>query len=289
MIRGVPFGRTGIGLRAPHVAALAARLDGGGPLPAFVEIHAENHMPGGAADDRLLDRIAEALPLSVHGVALSLGSAGGVDEAHLARFAGLVRRLRPALVSDHLAWSAGGGHYWNDLLPLPRSREALDVVAANVARVQDRIGRPLLVENPSAYLDFEGAAMGEGEFLAALVARTGCGLLLDLNNIVVSAANLDLDPERMLAAMPLAAAGEIHVAGHAVVPLDDGGHLLIDDHGSAVGPAVLALLSRVRALRPDLPVLLERDRDLPSLDELLAEAASIDGAFETERRRHACG
>lgn len=284
--------RTGIGLRTPHVAALAARLGGPG-CPAWVEIHAENHMLPGP-EEPLIGQIAEALPLSVHGVALSLGSAGGIDGDHLERFARLVARLSPIFVSEHLAWSMAGGHYWNDLLPLPRTRETLAVVAANIMRVQDRIGRPLLIENPSSYLAFQADEMGEGDFLAALVRRTGCGLLLDLNNIVVTAANLGQDAGSLLAAMPLAEVREIHVAGHAAVPLDDGGILLIDDHASAVGAAVRALLPGLSAACPGAPVLLERDGNLPALDDLLAEAAALDALTarahdREEGARHAAG
>jgi len=284
--------RTGIGLRTPHVAALVERI-GGPDCPAWVEIHAENHMLPGP-EDPLLQRIAEAIPLSVHGVALSLGSAEGIDGDHLERFARLVARLRPVFVSEHLAWSVAGGHYWNDLLPLPRTEESLAVVAANIGRVQDRIGRPLLIENPSSYLAFQADEMAEAEFLAALVRRTGCGLLLDLNNIVVTAANLDQDAAGLLAAMPLADVREIHVAGHAAVTLDDGGILLIDDHASAVGEAVRALLPGLRAACPGAPVLLERDGNLPPLDDLLAEAAALDALAphvlnRGEGARHAAG
>ncbi|WP_243404013.1 DUF692 domain-containing protein [Zavarzinia aquatilis] len=277
----------GIGLRAPHLAELAA----GGAARGFVEIHAENHMIEGP-DFALLQRVRRDLPVSVHGVGVSLGSAGGIDDAHLARFARLVARIEPDLVSEHLAWSVAGGHYWNDLLPLPRSFEALDIVAANIGRVQDRLKRPLLIENPSSYVAFAASDMGEGDFLSALVARTGCGLLLDLNNIFVSASNLGTDPLADLAAMPLRAVGEIHLAGHARVERPEG-PVLIDDHGSPVCDDVLALLARVRPLCPDAPLLLEWDSRLPPLSGLLAEAARIDGFLAAqpmpEGERHAFG
>lgn len=277
----------GIGLRAPHLAALAARR----ASPAFVEIHAENHMVEGP-DFALLLQVRRDLPVSVHGVGLSLGSAGGIDEAHLARFARLVARIEPALVSEHLAWSVSGGHYWNDLLPLPRSPEALDVVAANIGRVQDRLKRPLLIENPSSYAAFAASEMGEGDFLAAIVARTGCRLLLDLNNIFVSARNLGTDPVADLAKMPLHAVGEIHLAGHARVERPDG-PVLIDDHGGPVCDEVLALLALARPLCPAAPLLLEWDSRLPPLADLMAEAARIDDFVSTlpaaREFRHAAG
>lgn len=284
MIAGHP---AGIGLRAPHLTELAA----GAAAPGFVEIHAENHMIEGP-DFALLRQVRRDLPVSVHGVGLSLGSAGGIDEDHLGRFARLVSLIEPALVSEHLAWSVAGGHYWNDLLPLPRSFEALDIVAANIGRVQDRLKRPLLIENPSSYVAFAASDMGEGDFLSALVARTGCGLLLDLNNVFVSATNLGTDPVADLAAMPLHAVGEIHLAGHARVERP-GGPVLIDDHGSPVCDAVLALLARVRPLCPAAPLLLEWDSRLPPLPALMVEAARIDGFVAALRGdvegRHAFG
>ncbi|MCF4164974.1 DUF692 domain-containing protein [Zavarzinia compransoris] len=283
--RSIPPGAVGIGLRAPHLSAVA----GGEADPAWVEIHAENHMLHGP-DAVLIERVRRDRPVSVHGVGLSLGSAAGIDDAHLARLATLVDRLEPALVSEHLAWSVEGGYYWNDLLPLPRTFEALDVVARNVDRVQTRLRRPILVENPSTYMNFTEDEMGEGAFLAALVARTGCGLLLDLNNIVVSAGNLGLDARAELAAMPLAAVGEIHLAGHSVVELG-AATMLIDDHGSPVGDAALALLGHMRPKCPEAPVLIEWDSDLPALDVLMAEAARI-GHFlssDTREARRAAG
>ncbi|MDD3444077.1 MAG: DUF692 domain-containing protein [Zavarzinia sp.] len=277
--------RTGIGLRAPHLAEVAD----GGAVPAWVEIHAENHMLSGPGAGQL-DTVRRDRPVSVHGVGLSLGSAGGIDEAHLARLAALVARIEPVLVSEHLAWSVEGGHCWNDLLPVPRTREALDVVAANIQRVQERLRRPILIENPSSYMGFAHEEMGEGEMLAELVRRTGCGLLLDLNNVVVSAGNLGLDPVTEVMAMPLASVGEIHLAGHARVEVE-GAVILIDDHGDRVGPAALDLLDLVRPWCGDAPVLLEWDSNLPEVDVLLDEAARIDRrlAASTGEARHAAG
>lgn len=268
--------RAGIGLRAPHLEAVA----GGAADPAWVEIHAENHMIQGPGRERL-DQVRRDRPVSLHGVGLSLGSAEGLDPDHLARLVALAGRLEPVLVSEHLSWSVSGGHYWNDLLPLPLTGEALDIVAANVDRLQSALKRPILVENPSSYLAFTISEMGEGAFLAELVRRTGCGLLLDLNNLHVSACNLGRDPWADLAAMPLAAVGEIHLAGHRVVDLGDA-RIRIDDHGSPVCDAVWALYTRVcRTLGP-VPTLIEWDSALPDVDVLLAQAALADRLMEPE-------
>ena len=261
--------RAGIGLRAPHRAAIAASR----PEVGFLEIHAENYMTGGrpAAE---LDALRLDYQISVHGVGLSLGSAGGLDNAHLARLAALVERLEPMLVSEHLSWSAAGGAWLNDLLPLPFTREALGVFADNLGRAQDRVQRRLLIENPSADLRFVEADWVEPEFLAELVRRTGCGLLCDVNNLHVSCANLGGDPRDWLRRVPAAAVGEVHLAGHAVAE-----RLLIDDHGAPVAPAVWALYDEAAARFPAAATLVEWDANLPDLATLLAEAR------EANRRR----
>jgi hypothetical protein len=258
--------QAGIGLRMPHRAALAATR----PEVGFLEVHAENYMAGGrlAAE---LDALRRDYPISVHGVGLSLGSAAGLDRAHLERLAQLVERIEPMLVSEHLSWSAAGGAYLNDLLPLPLTREALSVVAANVGRAQDRLKRRLLIENPSAYLRFAEADYAESEFLVELVWRTGCGLLCDVNNLHVSCANLGGDPRDWLRRVPAAAVGEIHLAGHAV-----GERLLIDDHGSPVAAPVWALYDEAAARFPAAATLVEWDANLPDLAVLLAEARTAD-------------
>ncbi|WP_439817716.1 MNIO family bufferin maturase [Zavarzinia sp. CC-PAN008] len=276
----------GFGLRHPHLQAVAA----GGPAMrpgAWVEVHPENFMTGGTAR-RLLERVRGDRPVALHAVGLSLGSTDGIDPAHLERLAGLVDRLEPMLVSDHLSFSTVGGVFLNDLLPLPRTDEALAVVAANVGRVQDRLKRPILVENPSAYLAFAHETMAEGEFLAALARRTGCGLLLDVNNLHVSAVNLGRDPWADLAAFPLGAVGEVHVAGHAVKRID-GVDLLIDDHGSAVPDAVWSLLAAVLERTGPLPVLVEWDSNLPPLNILLAEVAHAASLCNGPARARAGG
>jgi uncharacterized protein len=262
--------RAGIGLRAPHVAEVLTRPAAVG----WVEVHAENYMGGGPAR-RTLERVRTELPLSLHGVGLSLGSAAPLDRRHLDRLADLVERFEPALVSEHFAWSVAGGAYLNDLLPVPLDEEALAVTARHVDEVQTRLRRQILVENPSSYLRFTHTTMTETEFLAALVERAGCGLLCDVNNIYVSAHNVGFDPLAYLAAVPAAAVGQIHLAGHTVNDAD--GHtVLIDDHGARVAPAVWELYARALDLFGAVPTLVEWDSQLPSLSVLLGEAREAD-------------
>jgi len=196
----------------------------------------------------------------------------------------VVERLQPALVSEHLAWSVSGGAYLNHLLPLPYTEEALAVVSEHIERVQARLGRPLLVENPSGYLRFRHGTIGEAEFLAALVRRTGCRLLCDVNNIHVTCANLSGDADAYLAALPAEAIDEIHLAGHAVNDAD-GRAILVDDHGSPVAPAVWALYERALACVGPRPTLIEWDTDVPSLGVLLAEAAAAERRLGSVRRK----
>ena len=228
---------------------------------------------GGGPALRALQDLRRDYPISVHGVGLSLGSADGLDPAHLERLASLVERVEPALVSEHLSWSVAGGVYLNHLLPLPYTEETLALVSEHVRRAQDRLGRRLLVENPSSYLRFRESPIPEAEFLNALAARTGCGLLCDVNNVYVTCRNLGEDPAAYLDAVDRAAVGEIHLAGHAVNDAD--GHaILIDDHGSRVTPAVWQLYARALARFGPVPTLVEWDTDLPELGVLVAEAAT---------------
>ena len=258
---------SGIGLRAPHVADVVARR----PAIGWLEVHAENYMSGGPSV-RTLERLRADYPLSVHGVGLSLGTADGLDRAHLERLARLVERLQPALVSEHLSWSTTGGTYLNHLLPLPYTDEALDVAADNVARAQDRLGRRLLVENPSSYLRFHPASMTEPDFLNELVRRTGCALLCDVNNVYVTCANVGGEATAWLDALDASAVQEIHLAGHAVNDAD-GRTVLIDDHGSPVSDPVWRLFERALGRFGATPTLIEWDTDVPPLDVLLGEAA----------------
>lgn len=263
--------RAGIGLRIGHVEALGATR----PPVAWLEIHSETYCVPGGPRLAALEALRGDYPLSCHSVGLSLGSAEGPDEAHLARLRALYDRFAPGLVSDHLAWCRAGGVYLPDLLPEPLTGEALAVVVENIDRAQTALGRRLLIENPSRYAADAAAEMSESEFLTALVARSGCGLLLDLANIHVSAANLGIDPAAWLDAIPLDAVGEIHVAGHGEARFGSR-DLVIDDHGAAVPDAVWDLLASVLARTGPVPVLVERDRNLPDLAALLGEAARAD-------------
>jgi uncharacterized protein (UPF0276 family) len=264
----------GIGLRAPHFAEIARDK----PAIAFLEIHAENYLAVSPAL-RAIEGLRADYAFSVHAVGLSLGSAEGLDGAHLARVAALVRHLQPAYVSDHLSWSVTGGRYLNDLLPLPYTQEALDVVARNVNRLQDAMGRQVSIENPSCYLDFTQSTMSEPEFLSELARRSGCGLLLDANNIHVTAHNLRLDPRDWLA-LPADAITQYHLAGHAVNDAD-GEPILIDDHGSRVGDAVWTLFDEVVRRFGPRPTLIEWDTDIPALSVLLDEARRADSAIRS--------
>jgi uncharacterized protein (UPF0276 family) len=270
---------TGIGLRSQHLAEIASTT----PATGWLEVHAENYMGGGPAL-RMLQRLRRDYPLSVHGVGLSLGSADGLDACHLERLAGLVERIEPALVSEHLSWSIAGGVYLNHLLPLPYTPEALAIVSRHVDRVQERLGRRILVENPSSYLRFADSPIPEVEFLNALARRTGCGLLCDVNNVYVSCQNLGDDATAYLDAIDLGAVGEIHLAGHAVNDAD-GQRILIDDHGSRVAVPVWRLYARAIARLGPVPTLIEWDTDLPALAVLLDEAATAQELMASLARR----
>ncbi len=265
----------GIGLRAPHLAQIERER----PAAGFLEIHAENYLSASPAV-QAIERLRAGYAFSLHAVGLSLGSADGLDEAHLGRVAALVRRLEPAWVSDHLAWSVSGGRYFNDLLPLPYTEESLAVVVRNVDRLQEALGRQVSIENPSCYLGFAHSTLSEPEFLSELVRRSGCGLLLDANNIVVTAHNLRLEPRDWLAGLPGAAITEYHLAGHAVNDAD-GEPILIDDHGSRVRDGVWALFGEVVERFGPRPTLIEWDTDIPPLSVLLDEAARAERVIVT--------
>ena len=211
---------------------------------------------------------------------------------HLAAIAGLAHRIQPGLISDHLSWSAVGGVHFPDLLPLPCTREAQDIFVRNIDRVQTALGRPILIENPSVYLSFAHCEIREGEFLAGLARRSGCGLLLDINNVAVSAANLGEDPfarlHQMLDDLPLSAIGEIHLAGHAVRELAHGGHVHIDDHGSPVSAEVWALYEATTRRIGARPTLIEWDTAIPAFARLAEEAATADAVMASALEvRHA--
>ena len=276
--------RAGIGLRAPHVGELLARR----PAVPWLEVHPENYMSGGPALASL-EAVRREYPVSLHGVGLSLGTAGDIDARHLSRLRSLVDRVEPSLVSEHLSWSTAGGAYLNHLLPLPYTDETLDVVAGHIHEVQDTLGRRILVENPASYLRFRHSSMAEPHFLAELVRRTGCGLLCDVNNIYVSAWNLGFDAESYLDALPVSAIGEIHLAGH-VANDADGQTILIDDHGSRVAAPVWKFYQRALERVGPVPTLIEWDTDIPELSVLLGEAAIADRLLEEAGSEddHAC-
>ena len=269
--RGLIPATSGIGLRFQHHQAIIE----GKPPVAWLEVHTENYM-GGGAPLLDLDTIRRDYPISVHGVGLSLGSAEGLDRGHLTRTRQLAERVEPVLLSEHLSWSVSGGVYLADLLPLPMTEEALSTVCRHVDQTQTYLRRRILVENPSTYLRFRHSTIPESEFLAAVAGRTGCGILCDVNNVYVSAANHGWRATDYLAALPPAAIGEIHLAGHSVRELDGRRVLRIDDHGSRVIPEVWQLYSRALSLFGPVPSLIEWDTNVPPLETLLGEAARAD-------------
>jgi uncharacterized protein (UPF0276 family) len=260
----------GIGFRQPHYRELLESR----PDLDFLEVHSENFFVAGGPARALLERARQLYPVSLHGVGLSLGSADELALDHLAKLKHLVEWVEPALVSEHLSWGRVDGVHFNDLLPLPYTREALDVMSARIARVQDELKRQILIENLSAYVQFRASEMSETAFLAELARRTGCGILLDVNNLYVNAVNFGVEPLPLLAELPRAAVGEIHLAGH--LQTED---CLIDDHGSRVCAAVWELYREALATLGPLPTLIEWDTDVPALEVLLDEAGLARGAM----------
>jgi hypothetical protein len=262
--------RAGIGLRAPHYREL---LDAR-PALGMIEVHSENYFGEGGQPHWFLERLRAHYPLSLHGVGLGLGSVDPLSATHLGKLARLIERYQPCLVSEHLCWSAAGGRHLNDLLPLPYTEEALAHVCARVNEVQDRLGRELLVENISSYLRFRHSTIPEWEFFAEVARRTGCGLLLDVNNVYVSAVNHGFDAREYLRAIPADAVREVHLAGFERAP-----QMLIDTHGYPVSEPVWALYRETIARIGPRPTLIEWDTDLPPLAALLAEAHRADDAI----------
>jgi uncharacterized protein (UPF0276 family) len=280
----------GIGLKTSHVAQVLAQ----GAAVDFFEVHAENYMVAGGPFLRHLERVRERWPLSIHGVGLSIGGAEPLDAAHLGRLAALLKRFEPRWFSEHLAWSSHGGHWFNDLLPLPYDTVTLQRVCDHVDEAQVRLGRRLLLENPSTYVEFAASTMDEPQFIAEIVRRTGCGVLLDVNNVYVSSVNHGRDPRTQLGAfvdaLPAAAIGEIHLAGFAEDADAFGDRLLIDDHGADVDADVWALYGEAEARLGRRPTLIERDNDVPALAVLEAEAAqarTTQAGLGLQVRRHA--
>ena len=268
--RSIPA-RAGIGLRAPHHEALLADR----PDVGWLEAHSENYFGDGGAQIEYLSRLCEHYPLSLHGVGLSLGSTDELDRGHLRRLKRLVDHFDPALVSEHVSWGSVGGVHMNDLLPLPYTWEAVHHVARRVADVQDALGRQILLENVSSYLQYTVSELSEWDFLAALVRESGCALLLDVNNVYVSARNHGFDARDYLAGVPRGAVREIHLAGHTVNRHGDR-EILIDTHSTHVCDAVWELYDLAMRDHGPVPTLVEWDADLPALDVLVAEARAAD-------------
>ncbi len=268
----------GLGLKAQHYREIEDSL----PAVGWFEVHPENYMGEGGPPHRHLTAIRAHYPLSLHGVGLSIGGADPLDEVHLGRLRNLCDRYEPGLVSEHLAWSTHSGIFFNDLLPLPYTDTTLRRVADHIDRVQEVLGRRILLENPSSYLHFEASTFTETAFLAEITARTGCGLLLDVNNVFVSAANLGFSPQTYLADFPLHVVREIHLGGYAAEP--DG--LLIDAHDRAVADPVWSLYRVLLCATGPLPTLVEWDNGVPVWPVLFAEAeaaqALLDAASQTD-------
>ncbi len=258
----------GIGFKPEHFEAIRATR----PDLGFFEIHAENYMGAGGVPHAQLTALRADYALSLHGVGLSIGGPGRLDSDHLTRLRALIDRYHPESFSEHLAWASHGEAYLNDLLPLPYTPQTLRIVCDHIDEVQERLGCTMLLENPATYVLFEQSTLPETDFLAEVVKRTGCGLLLDVNNVFVSASNHRFDPRAYLEAFPMQAVGEIHLAGHATEDLPSG-PLLIDAHCCPVAEPVWTLYAEVIARTGPRPSLIEWDNDVPALPVLLAEAA----------------
>lgn len=266
-VRAVPIPDVaGIGLRAPHHAALLESR----PAIGWVEVHSENYLSEPSL--AVLEQVRTHYSVSLHSVGLSLGSAEGIDREHLKALAGLAEAIEPGLISEHLAWGAVEHDFLADLLPLPLTEESLNVVCRNVSEAQEIFGRPILIENPSTYLQFSHSTIPEAEFLSLLVKHTGCGLICDINNVFVSATNHGWDPQRYLRALPAEAIGEFHLAGHSEAG-GDAAPLLLDTHDRRVSPDVWALYEDALTIIGPRPTLIEWDANIPPLPVLLDEVA----------------
>ncbi|EPX76297.1 DUF692 domain-containing protein [Salipiger mucosus] len=265
----------GVGYKPQHFTEIAADP---GPV-RWIEVHAENYMGDGGRPLAQLRALSERFPVSVHGVGLSIGGEGRLDPDHLARLAHLVDWLNPASFSEHLAWSTHDSHFLNDLLPLPYTAATLSRVCDHIDEVQARLSRRMLLENPSSYLAFAESTWSEPDFLAEIARRTGCGLLLDVNNVFVSATNLGFAPRDYIDAFPLDRVGEIHVGGHDADTDDAGAPLLIDSHGAPTADPVWSLLGHTLGRAGPRPVLVEWDTDVPDWPVLAAEARRAEAAL----------
>jgi uncharacterized protein (UPF0276 family) len=274
--------RTGIGLRAIHHEEIVARR----PHVGWLEAHSENYFGRGSAPGNVLAKVRGDYPLSLHGVGLSIGSTDAFDSTHLAEIARLARDLEPMLVSEHLSWGSVGGRFTNDLLPMPYTEEALRHMVARVGHVQDVLGRQMLIENVSSYLQFSSSQMTEWDFLAALAQESGCGLLLDVNNVYVNAMNHGFEPLVFLNGIPQSAVREMHLAGHSIRSVG-GRDVRIDTHSAPVCEEVWALYCEALKRFGAVPTLIEWDAEIPALDVLVAEARKADQTRENQHARAA--
>ncbi|HEX2239659.1 MAG TPA: DUF692 domain-containing protein [Actinomycetota bacterium] len=272
--------RAGIGLKAQHCEEIVASR----PAIGFVEVHAENYMMAGGPPLRMLEKIRSSYPLSLHGIGLSIGGDGPLDRAHLMSLKKLLDRFAPAAFSEHLAWSTHNGIFLNNLLPVPYVRRTLARVCDHIDLVQERLGVRMLLENPSSYVVYERSEMTETEFLCEVVKRTGCGLLLDVSNVFVSAVNLAFDPEAYIAGLPAEHIGEIHLAGFSERH-DEGGRVLVDAHASPVDQVVWSLYEQVLRRTGPVPTLIEWDHMVPRLPVLLEDAREADRVLAEESIR----
>ena len=275
--------RAGIGLRGPHIDELLATK----PHLAWLEVHSENYFGNGGRALRQLERVRADYPLSLHGVGMSLGSTDPLNANHLSKLKTLIARIEPHSVSEHLCWSSIGGRFLNDLLPLPYSEEALVVVCRNIQQAQDFLGRRLLIENVSSYIQFKDEALSEWDFLAEVARRCDCDILLDVNNIYVSSVNHGFDAQTYLDAIPAVRVAEIHLAGHESDAADDGSDsFLVDTHSRPVCDAVWSLYADALARFGPRPTLIEWDSDLPTLDVLIGEAGKAQQLLDTYAPSH---
>ena len=276
---GIPD-RAGVGLKPEHYREILEQ----NPDVGYFEVHAENYMGAGGPPHAYLEAIRERYPLSLHGVGLSIGAAGPLDRAHLSRLKALNERYEPGLFSEHLAWSTHESEFFNDLLPVPYTQETLDIVCRHIDEVQTTLRRQMLLENPSVYVLFEESEIPETEFLALIAARTGCGLLLDVNNVEVSANNAGYDAAKYIDSFPVEHVGEIHLAGNAVAE-GEGERLLIDAHGSPVEDSVWGLYRPALSRTGPVPTLIEWDNDVPSWSRLLGEAQKAEAELSRSARQ----
>ncbi|MGH8174828.1 MAG: MNIO family bufferin maturase [Steroidobacter sp.] len=273
--------RAGVGLKPVHYRSIIETR----PDIGFFEVHAENYMGPGGPPHRFLEAIRADYPLSVHGVGLSIGASQALDRQHLERLKRVVARYEPGLVSEHLAWSTHDGVFLNDLLPLPYTQRTLACVCAHVDEVQGALRRPILLENPSTYVRFVESSFAETEFLAEVAARTGCGLLLDVNNVMVSATNHGTSPQAYIDAFPIGEVQEIHLAGFSEEPGQGDARILIDDHGSVVHPDVWSLYELALSRCGAAPTLIEWDNNVPEFSVLLEEAQRAQLALRDVTKR----